>query len=197
MNQSIGIILLAAGSSSRMGQSKQLLPIAGEPLLKRSARVAISSGAEHVVVVTGSDSDLITKAISDLSLHIINNPDWKLGMGKSLKTGLTSLLDRAPDTGAVLVMVCDQPELTSEHLSNLILSYHQNKNPVVASAYANTLAVPALFDRSLFSELLSLGDEEGARQIIRKYAGRAASVPFAGGATDLDTPEDYQHFIHP
>ena len=191
----IGIILLAAGSSSRMGESKQLLKIENEPLLLKSAQTALQSEVEKVVVVLGSNEANNRQIIKHLPIEIITNPDWQTGMGSSLKAGLTSLLQLLPQLGAVLVMVCDQPLLTTDHLNKLLQTFKQTGSPIIASYYSDTTGVPAIFEKSIFKKLLHLENESGAKKILSQYKELVQPVDFPMGAIDLDTPEDYKRFI--
>jgi molybdenum cofactor cytidylyltransferase len=189
----VSIILLAAGSSSRMGQSKQLLLIDDEPLLVRSVKAAVATSIENIVVVLGANEKEHQSVIKHLPIKIIHNKNWQSGMGSSLKVGLKHTLTIQPDVQAVIVMVCDQPLLTFSHLNKIIESYRQTKNSV-ASYYSDTPGVPALFDKTLFSELLDLPDDQGAKKIINKYKTEIELVDFPDGKIDLDTWEEYQHF---
>jgi len=190
----IGIILLAAGSSSRLGRSKQLIIIDHEPLLVRSVKTALESNASHVMVVLGFEQQLHRKIIQPLPVTIIHNSEWEKGMGSSLKVGLTKLLSLVPDIDAAIAMVCDQPLLTAEHLNNLIFTYTEAKCEAVASVYSDTVGTPALFDRSLFKKIMSTEDGAGAKRVIDQSLS-VKFVPFDHGALDLDTPEDYQSFL--
>lgn len=186
----VSVIVLAAGSSSRLGQSKQLLLVNGKTLLEKSALAALNSGAEHVFVVLGAQAALHKKAIENLPVGIVINEDWQKGMGNSLKTGLSHLATHYPKTEAVIIMVCDQPFLTSDHLKKLIATFQKTHSEIVASTYNQTLGVPALFSRSLFNQLLHLEDNQGARKIIQHHKGSMLLVAFPKGEIDLDTPED-------
>jgi molybdenum cofactor cytidylyltransferase len=191
----LAVILLAAGSSSRMGQSKQLLSFDGRPLLLRSAEAALGAGANKTFVVLGANEETHRKIVQHLPLEIISNPDWEKGMGTSLRRGLTSALESVPGMEAAMIVVCDQPLITSEHLKNLIRKYRSSKSAIVASAYANTIGVPALFDQSLFQQLLAVEDGQGAKKILMDSAGSVLSIDFPDGAIDLDSPEDYREFL--
>ncbi len=191
----IGIILLAAGSSSRMGQSKQLLEIGGEQLLLTSTKVALLASAEKVVVVVGANEATHRKIIEQLPVEIIINEDWQKGMGSSLKKGLQELLLLVPKLEAALVMVCDQPLLAAEHLTQIIKKYELSKSPIVASYYSGSSGVPALFDKSLFEKLLNVEDQAGAKKIILQHKEVVETIDFPQGSIDLDTPEDYLAFI--
>jgi molybdenum cofactor cytidylyltransferase len=111
----VSVILLAAGSSSRMGQSKQLLDIQGTPLLLHSTKVALASGASHVIVVLGANEQPHREVIKDLPVSIILNHFWKGGIGSSIKTGMNALMKEYPETNAVILMVCEQPAVTADH----------------------------------------------------------------------------------
>ena len=192
----IGIILLAAGSSSRMGRSKQMLEVNGEQLLQRITRVALDSDATKVIVVLGANEQAHRKSIQQLPIEIRINPNWQLGMGSSLKKGLQSLLELVPELDAVIVMVCDQPSITTVHLNKLIQTFKETNSPVVASYYANSAGVPALFEKSVFEKLLTIENESGAKKIIQQHKELVKTIDFPQGAIDLDTPDDYQKFLN-
>jgi molybdenum cofactor cytidylyltransferase len=191
----ISIIILAAGSSSRMGRSKQLLEVKGEQLLLRAVQTALGTGVEKIIVVLGANEPAHRKIIEHLQVDVITNPEWEKGMGSSLKKGLVHLLETTPQIEAALIMVCDQPLLTSGHLNKLINTAATNTNGIIASYYANGPGVPVLFIKSLFKSLLSIADQEGAKLILQKNKGEITSIEFPGGETDLDTWSDYEKFI--
>jgi molybdenum cofactor cytidylyltransferase len=191
----VSIILLAAGSSSRMGHSKQLLEIHGEPLLLHSAKAALASGAKSVIVILGANEQPHREIINNLPVNIIANHYWKSGMGSSIKAGLNYLIRKSSETEAVIIMVCDQPALTERHLQNLILEFMESRSPIVASSYSGTAGVPALFARSFFSNILMLRDEQGAKKIIQQFPEQVKTLDFPEGVFDLDTAEDYQNYL--
>jgi molybdenum cofactor cytidylyltransferase len=193
MSKEIAIILLAAGSSSRMGQSKQQLPIYGKSLLAYSAEIAMKSDVAKVIVVLGSEEEAHRKILKDLSVDIVVNSKWQTGMGSSLKAGLKHIINNNPKTEAAIVMVCDQPLLTSDHINSLIQKYRKTNALLVASSYSNTNGVPALFSHKLFDDILNLSDEHGAKKIIQQYPVETIDLP--EGTIDLDTPEDYKTFL--
>lgn len=187
-----GIVLLAAGSSSRLGQSKQLIEINHVPLLRKSVETAQQTNCP-VVVVLGANAAAHQKVIADQKIDVVIHQDWQLGMGSSLKAGLTSLLNTYTDLPAVMVLVCDQPYLSINHLRTLLHVLQTQHQPIVASAYANTLGVPALFRKELFPNLLHLAHDSGARKIIQQFSDRVIAIPFEKGEIDLDTPQDLLH----
>ncbi len=193
---SIGIIILAAGSSSRLGQSKQLIKVEGKTLLEKTTQAALDSSAHPIVVVLGNQASVHKGIIETLPVTIVMNEQWSNGMGSSLKVGLQRLIKDHPDIEAVIITVCDQPYLTADHLKKLIIIYTNTSSEVVASHYNNTKGVPALFSKSLFKKLLELAHEEGARKIIRQHEGTLALVPFEKGEIDIDTPDDMNYLTN-
>lgn len=190
---SIAILILAAGSSSRMGQSKQLLKVEGEPLLVKVVKAALQADGSPVVVVLGANEPAHRQALRHLPVSIVSNPEWAKGMGSSIKVGLQYLISQGSAVDGVLMMVCDQPMVTAAYLKFVISKFQ--KAHIVASQYAHTLGVPALFSKEYFPELLQLKDDEGAKKIIQKNFHAIITLPFPEGAIDLDTPGDYRNFI--
>jgi molybdenum cofactor cytidylyltransferase len=193
--KNINILLLAAGSSSRLGSPKQLVEIDGEPLLCASARTALRSEANHVVVVLGHNASHLENVLADVPVKICTNEDWHTGMGSSLNRGVSELMRIDPEMDGILVMVCDQPHVSTDHLNKLIYRFRQSGKMLVASQYHGTIGVPALFDKSYFDELLTLYPEAGARTLIRKHITVCETVTLPGGEIDLDTPEDVARFL--
>jgi len=178
-----------------MGQSKQLLPVNDRPLLLHTLDVVKQASLTPIITVLGANHQEHQQLINDSNISTVINPNWSTGMGSSLKAGLNHLLTHVPATDTVIMLVCDQPAITADHLHALTQKYHISKSPIVASWYANTAGVPALFDKTMFAELLKLDDAQGAQKIIRQHAYVLSVVDFPAGAIDLDTPDDYENFI--
>lgn len=189
------ILILAAGPSSRLGQPKQQLLIDGSPLLLRTVATALESNIGKVYVVIGYDKETHHKLLSGRQVEIIVNSNWKKGMGSSLKVGLDFILVNYKNLNGIMVMVSDQPLLTSAHLQQLMLTFKQTKSDIVASYYTGTAGVPVLFSKALFCELQLIADTEGAKKIIQNNLHKTSTVPFQDGAIDIDTPEDYERFL--
>jgi molybdenum cofactor cytidylyltransferase len=192
----VGLILLAAGSSSRLARPKQLLQYQGQTLLRHAAEVAAASPCRPLVLVTGALHDELLSEIDGLPFHVVRNDAWADGMGGSIAAGLAEL-ETAAETAAatakvdaVVVMLCDQPLLTPEVIGELIVQFQATGQPVVASAYGGTQGVPALFSRELFPQLLELRGATGAREMLQQYK-HLPTVDFAGGTTDVDTEAQY------
>jgi molybdenum cofactor cytidylyltransferase len=191
----IGIIILAAGSSSRMGQSKQLLPVDNIPLLTRTVNIALQLQSSLTVVVLGAKNKEHEAILHGTHVQTIVNHEWQNGMGSSLKTGVRHLLSLSPAIDAAIILVCDQPAVTSVYLSSIVERYKANKNAIIASFYSDAPGVPVLFDKTIFPELLDMDDALGAKKIIQKHIGLTELINFPEGSIDLDTPEEYQNYI--
>jgi molybdenum cofactor cytidylyltransferase len=191
----IAVILLAAGSSSRLGQSKQLLKIGHETLLEHSAKAALNSGASSTIVVLGSNEKTHREHLKNYPLEVVYNPDWQKGMGSSIKVGLTIIMNTPTSFDGVIIMVCDQPLIKSDHIKNLISKFTKTRSAIVASAYGNALGVPALFSKSHFQALMTLDNEHGAKKIIQQHPDDTSAVDFPEGEIDIDTLEDYQKLL--
>ena len=174
----IGTIVLAAGASSRMGRSKQLLEIEGEPLLCRCIKVALAVNAENVIVILGANEKPHREIIRKFPVHVINNFYWKTGLGSSIKTGMNYLIQNVVELDAVIILVCDQPALTAEHIKEMIEKFMEKKKAIVASRYANSNGVPVLFGRSFFSNLLLLSDDQGAKKLSSSFPIRLQQLIF-------------------
>jgi molybdenum cofactor cytidylyltransferase len=195
MNSStVGLIILAAGASTRMGTPKQLLAYRGCTLIRHMAEVAIASVCQPVAVVLGAYAERITPEVSQLPVQIVENQQWAEGMSSSIRVGLEAQLAMNQNLGAVAIALCDQPFVSSQTLDRIVEAYYSTGKPIIASEYVGTLGVPVLFSRTLFSELMALKSNEGAKQLIKKHIPEVFSVPFPEGSIDIDTPEDYEEF---
>ena len=191
----IGIIILAAGASSRMGQSKQLLPLQGTTLLERIVTTAQALKPSHTVVVLGANEKQHAAILKNTNVQSIVNPLWQNGMGSSLKTGLQHLLSISRTTDAIIILVCDQPAVTTVYLERIVERYKTSGKAIIASFYSGSPGVPALLDKTIFPELLNMDDAHGAKKIIQKHEALTELIPFPEGSIDLDTPEDYHNFV--
>ena len=192
--ESIPIIILAAGSSSRLGESKQLLNVNGKPLLRKIVEEGIESRVGPLIVVLGFEPERHEAILADLPVHVVINTNWQNGMGSSIKTGLRFIEKRFPHAKGTLVSVCDQPHLTSLQFIALSGKFASINCSLVASRYSNTFGVPALFNRTLFPEIHLLKDNEGAKKIILSHSNEASYIDFPEGVIDLDTPADVKTF---
>jgi len=189
-----GVILLAAGASSRMGKPKQLLEYQGFPLIVRAVNAALASSAWPIVVVLGADAPLIRPLLARLPVLVVENPRWPEGMASSLQTGLTQLDRFSLSLDGALISVVDQPHFSATVIAKLIAGLTPDKT-LASARYAGRLGVPALFSRRHFDELRALQGAEGARQILAAHSSQVAAVDFPELAIDLDTPADYESLL--
>jgi molybdenum cofactor cytidylyltransferase len=183
-------IILAAGASTRLGQPKQLLKLNGETLLHRTARLATEAGYNPVFVVLGYEAARMQQELSSLAAKPILNPDWSSGMGSSLSSGIEAVMNEKTAPQKVIVLLCDQPTLSAETLSNLLRTSTESKSLITASSYSGRSGVPAIFDQQLYPDLLKVEGDQGARSVIQRYADQTMTVEFPSGIVDIDTPED-------
>lgn len=188
-------MILAAGSSSRMGTPKQLLRFRGRTLLRSAALAALGAGCRPVVVVTGAHSERVRGELAGLDVLEVFNALWETGMASSVRAGLSSLLEADAGVSAVVLMLCDQPLVTGEVVAGLVAAHRSQGSALVASQYGEDFGVPALFGRPLFAELARLEGGGGAKQVIKRHAHGAHFVPFPEGEIDLDTPDDLSRLL--
>jgi molybdenum cofactor cytidylyltransferase len=192
---SAGAVILAAGSSSRMGTPKQTLQFHGNSLLRHATLAALDAGCRPVVVVTGANAELCTRELDGLEVSDAFNPDWETGMASSVRAGIERLLSIDANIGAAVLLLCDQPHVTADVIAGLVAAHEATRKPVIASSYVENFGVPALFDRTLFTELMQLQGMSGAKEIIKRHASDARLIPFPQGSVDVDTPDDFENLI--
>lgn len=186
------MIILAAGASTRMGSPKQLLTYKGRSLLLNMVSVAAGTGFHPVIVVTGANADSLEKEIEGRGVHIINNSGWKEGIASSIRTGILALEKNFPFADGVILMVCDQPYISSALLKELYTTQQQTGKPIVAATYSGINGTPVLFHKTLFPELLALKGDKGAGKILQQQKDLVATVSFPQGGIDIDTPENFE-----
>jgi molybdenum cofactor cytidylyltransferase len=192
----IGAVILAAGESLRFGRPKQLVQLRGKTFVRGIVDAATDAGCSPIVVVIGSDRDEVTRELKETGVIIVQNENWQRGIGTSIRAGVQSLIDAAPDLEAIVALVCDQPFLDARTIEQLIKLLKKTKKAIVASSYADTLGVPAIFDRSCFQELLALDDKNGAKKIILLNHERVAEFSFPKGKIDIDTEAELEEFTN-
>lgn len=190
-----GIIILAAGASSRLGKPKQLLLYQNKTLLKNIVDAALQCRDSFMVVVTGAAKDAIEEQLKDTGVVACHNDKWQTGMASSIRAGIAKIKQLQPQVEACILTVCDQPHVSTNVLMALIERHEQSGHGIVACSYADTVGTPALFSQHYFDELLNLKGDEGAKKLIKKYVSDISLVPFQNGEIDIDTAEDYLQLI--
>ena len=164
MSPQIDAIVLAAGLSTRTGErNKLLLPLAGKPLIAHAVEAALNSLACTVHVVTGHQSDQVAAALNDYTVNIVHNPNFAKGMSSSIKSGIRAL---STEVDGVVLCLGDMPLVVSHHLDLLINNFAVNVP--CAPYYRERRGHPVLFPRSMFSDLLQLSGDTGARKLLQQ-----------------------------
>lgn len=181
-----GVVLLAAGASRRLGQTKQLIHIDGEPLVHRAARLALSTNPTDAVAVLDTHAMRVAEALIDLPLRHVVCANVGGGMSASLAAGLDAI---APRCAGALIVLCDQIQLDETHLAALITAWRQNPTGAAASLYAGVLGAPAVLPRAWFAAAASNADA-GARALLRARSAETAAIANTALTRDLDTLAD-------
>ncbi|MEN2282083.1 nucleotidyltransferase family protein [Algoriphagus sp. SE2] len=184
-----GIIILAAGESSRLGYPKQIARYKDKTLLQYAIDAANGSKADKRVLVLGAYKDEIKKTFPGASIPNIPNPNWEKGMASTLIKGL-EYLQKINPVDQVIIMLCDQPFVDSKLLNKLIAIQKKTGKGIVACEYAKTFGVPILFGSAYFHELKTLTGDEGAKKIAQAHNDDMELVSFPKGKTDVDTEAD-------
>jgi CTP:molybdopterin cytidylyltransferase MocA len=189
-------LVLAAGSSRRMGSPKQLLVIDGKPLLELVVAHANASKLDQVVVVVGAAADEIRSRVDLGRATVLFNPDHATGMASSLRAGLASLTD---EVDRVVVILGDQPEVDAALLDRLLELQETSGLPAAALSFNGLLHPPVVLEREQWGDLMALEGDVGCRAVIRARPELVAKVRVETDLThpvDIDTPADYKRFNH-
>jgi len=184
-------VVLAAGRSERMGTQKLLLPLGGKPLIARVVDEISHSHVEHVFVVIGRAGERLRAALTDKSVHLVENPDDASDMLGSVRCGLRAL---PTDCEAVLAVLGDQPGITRRLVDELIRRFRASESRIIVPTCNGHRGHPVLFSARYFEELLNGYNGDGLRGFLDAHTAEVSSValPNSDGLEDMDTPADYQ-----
>jgi len=209
----VAALILAGGSSSRMGCAKLLLEYEGEPLVMRAARTACAAGLDPVVVITGAYDKEIREALAGLLVEFVHNESWAQGQSTSIKAGVVYLRQK-DRLEALVIMVADQPYVSVRSLEGLISCFNASADsnldsafcdtfgsgnynrppasvPIVVTAAGSRIGNPALFPIEYLDELECLQGDKGARALFTKFPIWRYASPDDQVFLDIDTPADY------
>lgn len=189
------LVVLAAGSSSRLGRPKQLLMFEGASLLTRAIRTAAATGLGPVIAVLGSGAEDIIRGTDCAGARIVVNPRWRTGMGSSIRAGVRAALAGDRDVEGVALLLCDQPLITAQDIITMARRCEQLEAYAVAASYEGALGTPAVFAAEALRDLLTLGDSQGGKALLLSHADVVAGYPLALAAVDVDVEADYQRLI--
>ena len=180
-------IVLAAGASTRFGSAKQLVRVAGRPLLHTIVTRTSDVVGNAITVVLGARAAELAPLLKHCPGSVIINQDWREGLGSSIRIGVSRLPGAC---SAALLVLADQAAVTAEDLRRLTSAWRRQPDHIAAAQYQSMTGVPAIFPRSYFSDLTQLRGDTGARTLLRRNPDRLVRVPMVSAAFDLDTPED-------
>ena len=193
---SIGALVLAAGGSTRLGQPKQMVQMADKTLLQHTLDCAFGANINQVVVVLGSNHEIIGNSIRDFKTRIVVNEAWETGLSSSIKAGIETIESHHKNLDAVLVLLSDQPHVSVSLITKLIDSFSLSGKAITASEYNGIVGVPAIFPKLYFDNLKRITGDKGARKLLIEQAHNVKTITFAEGRIDIDTPSDLENFLN-
>lgn len=186
----IGGVVLAAGSSSRMGSNKLLFDVDGETLVGRIVRAAAAARLDPIVVVLGHEADAVRGALASLACRFVVNARHAEGMKSSVCAGIGAL---ASEVDAAVVLLGDMPFVTTDMIATLAERYRSGNFLMVLSDYSGVTAPPTLIDRALFSELIDDPVRGCSRTLRSRHPDHATTLAWPAAAlADVDVPADYE-----
>ncbi|MFP4846155.1 NTP transferase domain-containing protein [Winogradskyella sp. PE311] len=189
----IAIIILAAGSSSRMKEPKQLLTIRKKTLLGIAIENALNSKCSKVFCVLGANAELIKNSINNYEIETIVNTEYNKGLSSSIIKGIEHIKPKLFD--AAIIMLADQPNLHSDYLDKLIKIFKANQEKIIASNYSGINGVPAIFPKRTFQQLLKLNGDKGAKEFLNSGLIIVKSIQSKDELIDIDTKHDYNKYL--
>jgi len=186
-DKTIVALILAAGEARRFGSTKQLARFEDSTLVARAVRIAESVCGQHTLLVLGRDWQVVAAACQPLQGFMVVNSGFARGMATSIQCGVRSV---AQHTDGILLLLADQPLITSRHLTSLVQTWRRKPDAIVASQYAGTAGPPIIFPRSDFKKLLELEGDRGAKSVLEENRNRLLTIDFENAAVDIDRPED-------
>lgn len=192
----IAMLILAAGEAKRMQAIKQLLPWKNTTLLGNTIEQGLNTKANDVFVVLGANSEKIKESISNYSIQIIENKNWKLGLGSSISCAINCFKDKQLNYDALLISLADQPLIPSEYYNLLIDQFSTNKEKIITSNIKNKPSVPAIFDASYFEALSKLNEDKGAKKLLQSVPNDVLIINTDIKLIDVDTDESYKAILN-
>jgi molybdenum cofactor cytidylyltransferase len=180
-------VVLAAGASTRFGSAKQLVRVAGRPLLHTAVTRSSEVTANALIVVLGSGAAELAPLLKHSPGSVLVNHEWREGLGSSIRAAVLRL---PPTCSGVMLVLADQAAVTADDLKRLAGTWRKQPQYIAAALYSGTCGAPVIFPRSAFRELTELRGDVGARALLHRNADRVVRVPMPSAAIDLDTPED-------
>ncbi|MGZ4959945.1 MAG: nucleotidyltransferase family protein [Methylomonas sp.] len=185
-------VVLAGGTSSRLGHPKQLLVWDGRTLLEHAVLKVGSVLDDRFVVVLGAHADAIQASVNLDGVSVIVNSDWQEGIASSIRAGIRALPASAR---AALIVLCDQPLIGAEHIQTLLGGWKKEPNRIAVSVYGDDVGVPAVFPAAFFGDLLALEGDQGGKRLLMKFSTHLLKIPLPEAELDIDSPADFLQLI--
>jgi molybdenum cofactor cytidylyltransferase len=186
-NDALHAVVLAAGASTRFGSPKQLIRVAGRPLLHTAVTRAAEVVGNALIIVLGAGASELAPLLKHSPGSIVVNHHWREGIASSIRTAVARL---PPACAGVMLVLADQAAVTADDLKRLAGTWRKQPQFVAAALYGGVCGAPAIFPRTTFRELSQLRGDTGARALLRRSTDRIVRVPMPSAALDVDTPED-------
>jgi molybdenum cofactor cytidylyltransferase len=191
----IGVLVLAAGKSSRMNSIKQLEKIDGKTILDITLTKIKTLFDDNIYCVLGANATIIKQEITSKKTTFITNKNFEQGLSSSIVTGLQYFKNNQFIFEGVLILLADQPAIEISYLESMIDLFEEHPTKIIASNYGNMLGVPALFPSIYLNELLLIKGDKGAKEFINQKRGDVICPQESTNLVDLDTQEDLIQFI--
>lgn len=191
---SIAVLVLAAGKSSRMRDIKQLLKINNKTLLETSLENGKKINPDNVFCVLGAHAEKIKKETSTKNITYIFNNNFEKGLSSSIVCGVNYIAKEHSNLTSILILLADQPKIDFQFLNELVSFYQKNTTKIVASSYGDKKGVPAIFPKIYFDKLKLLKGDKGAKEFLNSNNIDVASINSLK-LIDIDTNEDYINFL--
>ena len=185
-------LILAAGGSTRMKTTKQLLKWGDASLLQHVIQTVKQSKLDPIYLVLGAESDAIKQQVDLEGLTIIENIEWEKGLGTSIAIGMDVLIGK-PGIAACLIVLADQPFITEAYLNTMVAA--SDANTIIASNYNGKAGVPCIFPRRFFPDLLQLQEDRGASRLLNTLSTHVQILEATADLRDIDTPEAYRKYL--
>ena len=184
-------VVLAAGLSSRMGVQKLLLPFGGKTVISHIVEQIHASTIDEVHIIVGYQAELISNELFGRAVSIVNNPNYESGMLSSVRCGLNSLPEKCR---AVMVILGDQPSITTELINKILQSYAATEKSILVPLYEGKRGHPVLFSLKYRDEIMTQYDCVGLRGLLHNHPEEVfeLKVSTASVLCDMDYPEDYR-----
>ncbi|MDG1697897.1 MAG: nucleotidyltransferase family protein [Polaribacter sp.] len=189
------VLILAAGSSSRMGSIKQLLSINEKTLLQHTLDLSIKIKSTKTLCILGAHAEEIMQKVEGKKIEFVINRNHKLGLSSSIIRGIEHLQEKKTSFDGLFILLADQPAIKIDYYDEMMRLFLKNKKKIIASTYENGPGVPAIFPAVFTKDLLQITGDKGAKEFLQKNKNKTLSPQTPVNLLDIDTPKDYKHFI--